>query len=381
MNTLPQIVLLSGNHRQQAIIIIRLPFNKKFNFRLKETTPALWSKTLRCWYIPKDAFNLSLFYETFKDLAFIDYSGLQGLKDKQADIIKLPNSKEYPHRKSISLPKEYLDLLVQKRYSESTKKTYTGYFKDFLHYFKDEEIEKLTVDKINEYILFLLKERSISASQQNQRINSIKFYYEKVLGNEKLYYRLERPIKSSTLPKVLSKNEVWQIIKQTSNLKHRCILSLIYSAGLRRSELINLKPTDILSERKQILISQSKGKKDRYSLLSNSLLADLRKYYIQYEPHLWLFEGNVVGKQYSATSIAKILNNASNRVGIKRKVTPHMLRHSFATHLLEQGTDLRYIQELLGHSSSKTTEIYTHVSTRNLRNIKNPLDDIYEDST
>ncbi|MGV8091055.1 MAG: tyrosine-type recombinase/integrase [Mangrovibacterium sp.] len=158
------------------------------------------------------------------------------------------------------------------------------------------------------------------------------------------------------------------------------ILSLIYSAGLRRSKLINLKITDIHSKRGLLRIEGAKGKKDRYSLLSTLLLGELRTYDKQYRPKLWLFEGPVAGTHYSPTSIAKILDKASVQAEIDRRVTPHMFRHSFATHLLEQGTDLRYIQELLGHSSSKTTEIYTHVSKRYIEGIKNPLDDIFYDS-
>jgi len=153
---------------------------------------------------------------------------------------------------------------------------------------------------------------------------------------------------------------------------------MIYSAGLRRSELINLKLSDILADRNQIIIRYAKGKKDRYSLLSPHLLKELRAYYKTFRPTVWLFEGQKPGIQYSASSIRKILSVAAKKAGIKRRITPHMLRHSFATHLLEQGIDLRYIQSLLGHASSKTTEIYTHVSTSELSKIKNPLDDLWE---
>ena len=158
-------------------------------------------------------------------------------------------------------------------------------------------------------------------------------------------------------------------------------MSLIYSAGLRRSELINLKITDIDSKRGLIKIEGAKGKKDRYSLFSSLLVVQLRAYYKKYKPHAWLFEGPEAGTRYSPTSIANVLHEASIKAGIRQKVTPHMLRHSFATHLLEQGVDLRYIQELLGHGSSKTTEIYTHVSKRYIEGIKNPLDDIFDDPT
>lgn len=269
-----------------------------------------------------------------------------------------------------------MEKLEQKRYSISTRRTYEAYFKDFMHAFDHKELETINKDEINAYILRLIKTHNISPSQQNQRINAIKFYYEKVLGREKIYFDIDRPKGSKHLPQVISKTEVIKIIKQCNNIKHRCILSLIYSAGLRRSELINLVPSDILSERGQIRIRNAKGKKDRYSLLSPYLLRELRNYYKIYRPDKWLFEGQKSGTPYSPTSIRKILSRAALGAGIQRRVTPHMLRHSFATHLLEQGVDLRYIQVLLGHSSSKTTEIYTHVSTQSYQNIINPLDAI-----
>lgn len=273
--------------------------------------------------------------------------------------------------------KKYKDLLIQKRYSQNTQNIYYSYFKDFCNYFQNENLENITTDQINSYILDHIKSKNISISQQNQRINAIKFYYEKVLGREKQYYELHRPKKEHKLPKVLSKTEVKRIFDVTKNLKHKCILMLLYSAGLRRSELLNLDPTDIDSKRMIIRINGSKGKKDRISLLSDNLLNLLRQYYKEYRPQKYLFEGQNGGK-YSPTSVANILKNVAIKAGIRKNVTPHMLRHSFATHLLEQGTDLRYIQELLGHNSSKTTEIYTHVSKKAIDKIKNPIDDFFD---
>jgi integrase/recombinase XerD len=187
------------------------------------------------------------------------------------------------------------------------------------------------------------------------------------------FYEVERPIKKETLPKVISKESVLAMIDTSHNIKHKCIISLLYSAGLRRSELIDLKIEDIDSQRMTIMVKQGKGKKDRLTLLSQRLLLDLRQYFLEYRPKTYLFE-SPNGGQYSGTSVGKIIDYAAKSAKIKQKVTPHMLRHSFATHLLETGTDLRYIQALLGHSSSTTTEIYTHVATNNLSKIKNPLD-------
>jgi integrase/recombinase XerD len=188
----------------------------------------------------------------------------------------------------------------------------------------------------------------------------------------KTYY-IQRPKKEKVLPKVLSEQEVLSILHCSENLKHKAILSLIYSAGLRRGELINMKVNDIDSKRMYVIIRQGKGRKDRYSILSEKVLELLRRYFTEYKPKEWLFEGQF-GGQYSATSIQNILRDAVTRAKIRKKVTVHTLRHCFATHLLEHGVDIRYIQELLGHESSKTTEIYTHITQRGLGKIKSPLD-------
>ncbi|WP_297090318.1 site-specific tyrosine recombinase/integron integrase [uncultured Draconibacterium sp.] len=378
MNTHPQIILQKGIHHAQQVIFVLFDYNKELKKHLRELTPAMWSKTYNCWYIKESDFNLNFFFVKFSELAYIDYSELKKPLNK---VLQPTARRDYTYRNNIKLPKPYSDKLIQKRYSESTQRTYSAYFKDFLHFFRDADINDLSKDDINDYMLKLVAEDKISASEQNQRINAIKFYYEKILEREKFLYHIDRPRRSRQLPKVLSKSEVKEIIKQCNNLKHKCILSLIYSAGLRRSELINLKVTEIYSERRLIKIADAKGNKDRYTLLSDALLNMLRDYYKQFRPKFWLFEGNTNGSQYSATSIANILKEAARKARIYRRVTPHMLRHSFATHLLEQGTDLRYIQELLGHSSTKTTEIYTHVTNKNISNIKNPLDELFNDST
>ena len=206
-------------------------------------------------------------------------------------------------------------------------------------------------------------------------INSIKFYYERVFGGKRKIYLIERPRKENILPEVLSEEEVTAILKSISNLKHKSLIMTIYSGGLRISELINLKVKDIDSNRMQIRIQQSKGKKDRYTLLSKKTLITLRQYFAEYKPKVWLFEGES-GGQYADSSIYNIFSKALKIAGITKKVSIHSLRHSFATHLLENGTDLRYIQSLLGHSSSKTTEIYTHITTKGFDQIKNPLDNL-----
>jgi site-specific recombinase XerD len=220
----------------------------------------------------------------------------------------------------------------------------------------------------------VLQQRGLSYAYINQSINAIKFYYSKVLNRLEMdLAEVDRPVKEQKLPKVLSKQEVAAILKGPTNLKHRCLLLLLYSGGLRISEVVNLKLSDVQSQRNLLFIRGGKGHKDRTTLLSGKLLAELRQYYRKYNPKLWLFEGQD-GGPYSVESIRNVFRAALKKAGINREATPHTLRHSFATHLLEQGTDLRYIQELLGHSSSKTTEIYTHVTQHGLEKIISPLD-------
>jgi integrase/recombinase XerD len=187
------------------------------------------------------------------------------------------------------------------------------------------------------------------------------------------FYSVERPFKKESLPKVISKESVIKMIDVCPNIKHRCIVALLYSSGLRRAALLNLKISEIDSERMTIRVTQGKGKKDRISILSKRLLGDLREYYRAWRPKEYLFEGQE-GRRYSATSVAKIIDKAAKKAKIAQKVSPHMLRHSLATHLLENGPDLRQIQTLLGHNSLKTTEIYTHVAVQGMNKIKNPLD-------
>ena len=311
-------------------------------------------------YILADVFNLSDFYDRYSPHAYIDYSRV---------YVKHPKPK-----REYTLPKGYLELLEQKRYSPSTVKTYKAYFSDFMEYHKGRNIDRLKVPDINKYILYLVNEKKISVSQQNMRINAIKFYYEQVKGGKRQYYGgITRAKEYKSLPEVLSRNEVRRILSCLANRKHRCMISLIYSAGLRRSELLNLTPQDIMSERMLIRI-MGKGKKCRYSLLSEKVLCELREYFKEYRPKKWLFEGDTPGEKYSASGLVKVLKEAADRAGIKHRVHVHMLRHSFATHLLEQGTDLRTIQELLGHNDIKTTSIYLHVTSAHKSSIPNPLD-------
>lgn len=273
---------------------------------------------------------------------------------------------------AISMLESKIQLM---RYSESTRKTYIQMFRGFLKFTYPKKLHQIASADIYRYQHHIVAEKKCSRSYQNQSINAIKFYLEHVLGHDKQYFDLQRPKKQHTLPIVLSAEEVARILNGVQNLKHKTLLTTLYSAGLRMGELLNLRLTDIDSDHMRIWIREGKGCKDRLTTLSPHLLDLLRAYYQQYRPKYYLFEG-MENKQYSATSVRKVLYRATKKAGIQKKIRPHTLRHSFATHLLEQGTNLRYIQTLLGHNSPKTTEIYTHVSSKSLEEIKSPLDNM-----
>jgi integrase/recombinase XerD len=369
----PGITLRKSTCNNEPVILLEFDLNSQLTGSIREKTTARWSSTLRSWYIPENEFQLSRFFSDMKQVAYINYSELS--ESGRRENHKVQDSL----KANTALPAGYLERLQQERYSENTIKTYTHYFRDFTSAFGEKELQKITKEEINTYILGLIHKKGISTSQQNQRINAIKFFYEKVLHRKKEYYQIDRPRKEKKLPDVLSKEEIGKLIKATENLKHKCLISLIYSCGLRRSEAVNLQIKDIDSSRMLIKITGAKGKKDRYVPLSGVLLELLRSYYRKEKPAKWLFEG-AGGTQYSSTSIYNVVKNSARKAGIKKRIYPHILRHSFATHHLEQGTDLRFIQAFLGHESSKTTEIYTHVSNKELLKFRNPLDDILDSS-
>jgi len=269
----------------------------------------------------------------------------------------------------------YTKKLLQRRYSPNTQKTYLSLFKKYLQFFESIHIHEVTKSEIEDYIYFLIQSKDISRSTQNQIVNAVKFYYEHVLKRERLIYWIDRPRKAFKLPTVISDNAILRMLESTKNIKHRCIIALLYSSGLRRSELLNLKKGDIDYDRMMITVRGGKGNRDRVSLLSETFTKTLIEYIRIYHPKYWFFEGPSK-KKYSGSSVLNIVKRASQRAGIAQKVTPHTLRHSFATHLLEHGTDVRYVQELLGHSSLKTTQIYTQISDASLRKITSPLDRI-----
>lgn len=375
MNSLKSITLYHLMIKNQKMIGIKFYPDKLIQGLIKSLPNPKWSQEYNMAYIPNTKANLGIIFTTFKGLVWINYNRFLtnrpiNTSNETIDVEWFRKRKTVPEYRLC--PEEYLLKLELKRYANSTVKTYVTFFELFINYHKEEELKELNEQDIRAFLQSLIQKKH-SNSYVNQAINAIKFYYEVVLGMPNRFYEIERPRKESKLPKVISKEEVISIIENTNNIKHRCIVQLLYGSGLRRSELLNLKIKDIDSERMFVSVEGSKGNKDRLTLLSKTALKDLRRYYKKYEPQLFLFEGKK-GIKYSGASVLKIVRTAAEKARIRTTVTPHVLRHSFATHLLESGTDLRKIQVLLGHGSTKTTEIYTHVATNTFESIKNPLD-------
>lgn len=356
-------------HRQNHIIGLFFSYNSEWIAVAKKIPGIKWSKTNNCWYVPNSPESLKNIFAVFKGIVRIDSSAVFAPASEEDE--KGKKQEQLSYKKPI--PSLYTETLKRLRYSENTISSYEHYFSDFINHF-DEKLEQLTADHIRQYQDYLVSKKKVSGSTQNQAINAIKFYYEKVLHQERQVYYLERPRKEKKLPEVLSKEEVGLIIKNTNNLKHKCVMVIIYSCGLRRREAIRIKTEHIDFGRKMLKIEASKGNKDRYVQISEPVLALLQEYIDAYKPPEWLFEGQTKG-QYSAESIVQIIKKAAIKAGIKKRVYPHILRHSYATHNLEQGVDIRYIQHWLGHDSIRTTERYTHVAGRK-HNFKNPIDDI-----
>jgi len=269
--------------------------------------------------------------------------------------------------------------LQLKGYSPATLRTYLNEVSVFLSLLKDTPAVALTPERIKDYLAYCYNKLRLSEHTLHSRINALKFYYEQVLGREKFFWDIPRPKKPGHLPKVLGERELERLFRSVSNLKHKAILFTAYSAGLRVSEVVGLRQRDVDSVRMQLFIERAKGKKDRVVGLSRLLLDVLREYIRQSNPRPkeYLFEGERPGEPYSIRSAQMIFQQAKERAGIRKEVSFHSLRHSFATHLLEKGIDIRYIKELLGHFNIKTTERYLHVRREDLLTMVNPLDELY----
>lgn len=367
-------------HKKSPRVFLRFEKDAEAGNLVRNLLNGKWSATQCAWHIAYEE-------QVFEKICaiFSKYNVRVFKKNEYRDCMSIPQQKHDP-KIVAGLPplsieaqeklKEFELWMKTRRYSDNTISSYTDGLKQFLRFYSHKAICEISNDDLltfnNDYILA----NKFSASYQNQVINGVKLFFRivelKIMRPELIY----RPKSPKLLPNVLSKEEVKAILNTPSNIKHKAMLSLIYSCGLRRSELLHLKLTDIDSKRGLVIVRQSKGRKDRVAPLSDKILELLRNYYNAYKPNYWLFEGQDKKSQYDEASLNAVLKLALEKSGIQKPVSLHWLRHSYATHLLENGTDLRYIQEILGHSSSRTTEIYTHVSNKNIQRIISPFDNL-----
>ena len=337
---------------------IAIHFNKKTEWivSIRKIPGAEWCYPLQCWLITDNDTNRQKF-----GLPLIDHT--------KASI----SNNEKLQKEVLDALNKMIDFMRSQRYSESTIDSYTKSLQVFFNFYNNKNIRDITNKDVIKFNIEYVLKKKLSASYQSQFINALKIMYRIVTDSRLEIEKLIRPQKPFQLPKVISEDEVAMIINACGNLKHKSMLSLIYSAGLRRGELLNLKMAEIDSRRMMILIKNGKGAKDRMVPLSPLILEMLREYYKMYKPSEYLFEGQYGGR-YSERSIELVLKKAVADAGISKIINLHMLRHSYATHLLEAGTNLRYIQEVLGHNSPKTTQIYTHVSRQALSKVTSPFD-------
>ena len=348
----------TGMHRDKNVIFVHFPNNVFLKNELRGKFPsAQWSMSKQCWHLP-------------------DTNSVRneiGMAPR-TEMGKAVISKIHPVNQAAL--KRMHELLLLKAYSPHTIRTYCVEFSQLLYLLKDVSVDSLTPERLRSYFLYCVTDLKLSENIIHSRMNAIKFYFEQALHREKVFFEeIPRPKKKSSLPKVISKNDIVKLFARVENPKHLLMLKLCYGMGLRVSEIVNLKITDIDSGRMLVHIEAGKGKKDRYVTLPSSILDDLRNYYRTYRPKVYLFEGQY-GGQYAIRSVQSVFKNAMKKAKINKTVGIHGLRHSYATHLLECGTDMIFIQKLLGHKDIRTTEIYAKVSNRQLSKIKSPLDDL-----
>jgi integrase/recombinase XerD len=373
----------------QRRLFLKFAYDKKIFSIISGMNNSEYSIGNRCWHVSNNPETLRELFRLFRGLAHIDATAVfdrtKTEQVKRADShdaqktiagCSARRSINIPDKRTLAAINQFSDWMRQMRYSERTIGTYSDALRIFLGFFHDTQFEKLENKDIIRFNSEYIIANRYSLAYQNQVINAVKLFYRKMHEKEIDVDKIERPRNQYKLPNVLSKEEVAVILSVLKNIKHKAMLSLIYSCGLRRSELLNLSLSDVDSKRNLLIIRSGKGFKDRVAPLSDKTIELLRSYYREYKPKAWLFEGWVAGQNYSEESLAHVLKKALILAKIKKPVSLHWLRHSYATHMLENGTDLRHIQEILGHKSSRTTEIYTHVSNKSIQRIRSPFDDL-----
>lgn len=352
--------------REKNRIKVTFPYSPDLIKKIKTIPGRRWHPEEKCWTIYDTDEAIARFFTLFsKEKMEIDSSFLPVAR------LYLPYLPAPGEEELVRLVNEEMKL---RGYSPKTKKAYLGHIRRFIRFFRQKKAVKLREKEVREYFLNMINDQRCSESYYEQGISAIKFLYTHVIKKTDIAVKITRTKKSKRLPAVLSEEEVKRIFSAISNRKHRLILLITYASGLRVSEVVRLKLENLDFDRKLIYVRQGKGKKDRCTVLSQVVIDLLQEYIRFMKPGEWLFPGAKPGTHLSERTVQKIMEQAVSKAKILKDATVHTLRHSFATHLLERGTDLRYIQELLGHASSKTTEIYTHVSRRELSNIESPLD-------
>jgi integrase/recombinase XerD len=399
----PTITLKPFLHRTGEQIGIYFKNDLQLNILVRSRAGATWSRTGKCWYVPMNRPAFEKVRSVLKENATIETEELKKYLNKRninsVDLIKtepgivkqfprdLAETALKPAARISPVNKQVLPVMRQvlklKAYSPSTIQTYLNEMAQLLQTINDMPADELTPEHLKRYLVYCYEKLGLKENTLHSRINAMKFYYEQVLKREKFFWEIPRPKRAVQLPKLLNEDEIARLFNALLNKKHKAMLFTIYSAGLRVSELANLKIRDIDSRRMQIFIERGKGKKDRIVNLSPVLLDILRYYIKSYEPKpkTYLFESEQTLTAYPVRTIQQIFGNAKIKAGIRKAVGIHSLRHSFATHLLDKGTDIKYIKELLGHFNIKTTERYLHVSKKQLVNIVSPFDDLWKNKT
>jgi integrase/recombinase XerD len=346
-----------AEHRDKTVIFIRFDYSKALNEWVRKLVGVRWSQSQKSWYV----LDTAIYREKF-DLEAKPLAGKAVLNNIHAINQPVLNL--------------YVETLQLKGYSTSTINTYRNEFAQLLYIMGGNNVNDLSPERLKDYFVYCTNVLELSENTLHSRINAVKFYFEKILRREKFFYEIPRPKKKFILPNVLAISQVEKLFAQLENLKHKTMLFLAYSAGLRVSEVVNMKVADIHSARMVINIKGAKGKKDRTVVLSEGILDLMRKYYVAYQPKEWLFEGQYKDTPYSTRSLQQIFHRAKSAAKIIQPVTFHSLRHSYATHLHERGTDIKLIQELLGHNDIQTTLRYTHVSNLTIEKVISPFDQL-----
>lgn len=378
-------------HKGKAVIFLRFERNDILNARVKKLETARWSQSRKSWYV-EDTAEYREKFGLQPATKPQDYNAIAARPAPTSTGIQTPpqqvmNSAEKKQSALLNISpvnnlqlQNFVQQLILKGYSPSTIKTYRNEFTIFLTTLKMVDVSRLTTQRVKDYLAYCHTTLKLTENTIHSRMNAIKFYYEQVLGREKFFWEIPRPKKAYILPKVLGEDELRKLFNSITYKKHKAILFTAYSAGLRVSEVVRLQLKHIDSGRMQLFIEKSKGKKDRYVMLSPVLLDILRNYIktAQPRPVKYLFEGQEPGQPYTSRSAQRIFQMAKEKAGITKELGFHTLRHSFATHLLEKGTDVKYIKDLLGHFDIRTTERYLHVKKDILINIVSPLDDLWK---